>query len=166
MARSRAACFAATSAHPWPRRLEVFHPGLAASVAFLCGPNHRIPLAACRQHLTQDGRFGYLGGSLLWETELAARATSLAQRALAVLPPAVGYVGVDLVLGNASDGSEDVIIEVNPRLTTSYVGLRAMTDDNLALAMLEIAAGREFLPRFRRDPLEFSAKGAVRRPFG
>ena len=152
--------------HPWPRRLERFAPGIAASVAFLCGPEHRVPLAACRQHLTDDGRFGYLGGSLLWETELAERASTLAARALAALPPALGYVGVDLVIGPAEDGSKDVVIEVNPRLTTSYVGLRAMSHDNLAAAMLENAAGREFLPRFRFDPLEFSATGAVRRSVG
>jgi tyramine---L-glutamate ligase len=152
--------------YPWPRRLERFIPGIAASVAFLCGPNHRVPLAPCRQHLTDDGRLGYLGGSLLWETDLAARATQLADRALSAMPPALGYVGVDLVLGEADDGSQDAVIEINPRLTTSYVGLRAMTHDNLAHAMLEIAAGREFVPQFRLDPLEFSANGAVRRPLG
>src|SRR5690606_26341811 len=152
--------------HPWPRRLEQFARGVPASVAFLCGPTHRVPLAACRQHLTDDGRLGYLGGSLLWETDLAVRATNLAARALAAMPPAHGYVGVDLVLGDADDGSQDVVIEINPRLTKSYVGLRALTRDNLAHAMLEIAAGREFIPQFRLDPLEFSANGSVRRPLG
>jgi predicted ATP-grasp superfamily ATP-dependent carboligase len=153
-------------AYPWPRRLERFVPGIAASVAFLCGPEHRVPLVACRQHLTDDGRFGYLGGSLLWETNLAQRATRLAERALAAIPGALGYVGVDLVLGEADDGSLDTVIEINPRLTTSYVGLRAMTHDNLAAAMLEIADGRDFSPTFRLDPLEFSANGSVRRPLG
>lgn len=155
----------APPAYPWPRRLERYQSGIAASVALLCGPTARVPLAACRQHLTTDGRFSYLGGSLLWETELAQRATSLAERALTALPPALGYVGVDVVLGEAADGSEDVVIEVNPRLTTSYVGLRAMTDDNLAATMLGIAAGETIVPNFRRDPLEFSAAGDVRRPW-
>jgi predicted ATP-grasp superfamily ATP-dependent carboligase len=153
-------------AYPWPRRLERFVPGIAASVAFLCGPERCVPLAACRQHLTDDGRFGYLGGSLLWETDLAQRATQLAERAFASIPGAIGYVGVDLVLGAAEDGSQDTVIEINPRLTTSYVGLRAMTHDNLAVAMLEIAGGRDFVPTFRLDPLEFSANGSIRRPLG
>jgi predicted ATP-grasp superfamily ATP-dependent carboligase len=152
--------------YPWPRRLERYILGIAASVAFLCGPNHRVPLAPCRQHLTDDGRLSYLGGSLLWESDLAQRATQLADLALSAMPPALGYVGVDLVLGEPDDGSQDVIIEINPRLTTSYVGLRAMTHDNLAQGMLEIVAGREFVPQFRLDPLEFSANGAVRRPLG
>jgi predicted ATP-grasp superfamily ATP-dependent carboligase len=152
--------------YPWPRRLERYVPGIAASVAFLCGSEQRVPLAACRQHLADNGRFGYLGGSLLWETDLAQRATQLAARALDAIPGSLGYVGVDLVLGEAGDGSQDTVIEINPRLTTSYVGLRAMTHDNLAAGMLEIAAGREFMPNLRLDPLEFSANGSVRRPLG
>ena len=100
----------------------------------------------------------------MWETELAERATPIATQALKSIPGALGYVGVDLVLGKASDGSEDVVIEINPRLTTSYVGLRAMTEDNLAGAMLRIAAGEKVSLNFKRDPLEFSASGMVRRP--
>ncbi|TWU20059.1 ATP-grasp domain-containing protein [Bythopirellula polymerisocia] len=151
--------------HPWPRRLERFQPGIPASVSFLCGPQGCTPLPACRQHLTEDGRLGYLGGSLLWETELAERATLIATQALKSIPGGLGYIGVDLVLGKASDGTEDVVIEINPRLTTSYVGLRAMTEDNLASAMLRIAAGKQVALNFKRDPLEFSAAGMVRRPF-
>lgn len=150
----------------WPRRLERFCPGIAASVSFLCGPAHRVPLPACRQHLTGDGRFTYTGGSRLLERELTRRATSLADRALDALPPALGYVGVDLVLGKAGDGSEDVVVEVNPRLTTSYVGLRAITQDNLAAAMLENAAGRVASPRFSDAAVEFLPDGTISQPQG
>lgn len=150
--------------YPWPRRLERYCPGIAASVAMLCGPNHRTPLPACRQNLSTDGRFTYRGGSLIHETELARRATILADRAMEALPPALGYVGVDLVLGKAGDGSEDYVIEVNPRLTTSYVGLRAATDENLAAALIENAAGRVSSPVFHTDRLEFSADGMIRSP--
>ncbi len=150
--------------HPWPRRLEQFHAGIPASVAFLCGPQGCTSLPACQQHLTQDGRLGYLGGSLLWDTALAARATEIATQAIKSIPGAFGYIGVDLILGKAADGSEDVVIEINPRLTTSYVGLRVMTNGNLAEAMLRIASGEETMIDFKRDPLEFSATGMVRRP--
>lgn len=146
----------------WPQRLERFCPGISASAAFLCGPARRIALPACRQHLSTDGKFAYLGGSRLMEAELARRATQLAGKALDSLPPAKGYVGVDLVLGPAANGSEDVVIEVNPRLTTSYVGLRAMTDCNLAAAMLEIAQGDEPAELEWNDKhVEFFADGAV-----
>jgi len=148
--------------YPWPRRLERYCPGIATSLAMLCGPTHRVPLPACRQHLSTDDRFSYRGGSLMHETELAQRAKVLADQTLEALPPALGYVGVDMVLGKAGDGSEDYVIEVNPRLTTSYVGLRAATADNLAAALLENMAGRVTSPRFHTDRLEFSAEGLIR----
>ena len=150
--------------YSWPRRLERYYPGIAASVSFLCGPTHRVALPACRQHLSVDGRFTYTGGSRLLERELVRRATALATRALESLPPALGYVGVDLVLGKSGDGSEDVVVEVNPRLTTSYVGLRAITRDNLAVAMLENAAGREANPRFSDVAVEFLSDGTISQP--
>jgi predicted ATP-grasp superfamily ATP-dependent carboligase len=153
-----------TPPYSWPCRLERFYPGIATSVSFLCGPAHRVPLPACRQHLASDGRFTYTGGSRLSEKELACRATALADRALDSLPPAAGYVGVDLVLGSSADGSEDVVVEVNPRLTTSYVGLRAIAQDNLAAAMLENAAGRIVSPRFSHHGVEFHSDGTVSQP--
>ncbi len=150
--------------YPWPRRLEQYCPGIAASVAMLCGPTHRTHLQPCRQHLSNDGRFTYLGGALLREPALASRANALAGRAMDALPPALGYVGIDLVLGKAGDGSEDFVIEVNPRVTTSYVGLRAATKDNLARALLDNFSGHAVSPEFKTDPLEFSADGTILQP--
>jgi len=150
--------------YPWPRRLERFCRGTAVSVSFLCGPAGRVALPPCRQHLSSDGRFTYRGGSIVEEPDLARRAAQLAERAIELLQPNLGYVGVDLILGPAADGSEDMLIEVNPRITTSYVGLRAAAQDNLAQALLDLAAGRPATPRFRPGPLQFESDGTVRQP--
>ena len=90
-------------------------------------------------------------------------ATALASRAVAALSSTVGYLGVDLVLGDDPDGRDDVVIEVNPRLTTSYVGLRALAADNLAAAMLAVASGKTPRLSFADHALQFDADGAVRR---
>jgi predicted ATP-grasp superfamily ATP-dependent carboligase len=147
--------------HPWPRILERYHPGIPASVALLCGPAGIYPLPPCRQHLSTDGRFTYLGGSLIQDPELAKRATVLAQQAIAAMPMPHGYLGVDLVLGESSTGEEDVIIEINPRLTTSYIGLRQAATGNIASAMLDVAAGRTTNLSFRAEPLKFSVPHRV-----
>ena len=144
-----------------PSRLEVFCGGEPVSVAFLCGPAGNRPLIPCRQRLSEDGRFSYLGGSLPLSQPCAARATGLARQALATLGPLRGYLGVDLVLGSASDGSADVVIEINPRLTTSYVGLRAVARSNLAQAMLRIADGCDACIVFDDREVEFDATGRV-----
>jgi predicted ATP-grasp superfamily ATP-dependent carboligase len=149
-------------AYAWPRRLERYVPGVAASVAVIgIAGGDAIVLPPCRQRLSVDGRLSYLGGSTPLAGGLADRATSLALRAIAALPPLVGWAGVDLVLGDDPDGSLDVVIEVNPRLTTSYVGLRRVVRGGIVAAM--IAAARGERPRLEIDPrpLAFDSDGAV-----
>jgi hypothetical protein len=149
------------SAQPW--RLERYCPGSAASVALLCGSLQPLALPPCSQRLSSDGRFQYLGGRTPLPPALAQRAVDLAERALAALPPALGYVGFDLVLGESADGRDDYVIEVNPRLTTSYVGLRALCRDNLAQGMLDTADGRIPALSWQPGPVEFDSDGQVRR---
>jgi predicted ATP-grasp superfamily ATP-dependent carboligase len=148
-------------AHAWRRRLERYVPGLAASVAVLCGPNGCVTLEPCKQRISEDGRLRYLGGELPLSVGLAERARALAERAVAAMPPATGYVGVDLVLGREPDGSADAVLEINPRLTTSYVGLRAAATINLAESMWQIANGNMRPIEFSRQSIEFDANGNV-----
>lgn len=143
-------------------RLERFCRGVPASVAFLCGPGgFKLSLPTCRQRLSDDGRFRYLGGELPMPAELASRATAVAERAVSALRGAFGYLGVDLVLGEAADGADDVVIEINPRLTTSYIGLRAAVEENLAAAMLDIGKGIEPPQVEARQRVRFDADGNV-----
>jgi tyramine---L-glutamate ligase len=151
----------APPAYAWARRLERYMPGMAASVAVLCGPSGHLTLAPCRQRLSEDGRLRYLGGELPLTAGLAERATALADKALAAMPAATGYIGVDLVLGREPDGSEDVVIEINPRLTTSYVGLRAAATSNLAEAMCLVAQAETHRVEFSSRAIEFDAGGNV-----
>jgi predicted ATP-grasp superfamily ATP-dependent carboligase len=148
-------------AYAWRRRIERYMPGLAASVATLCGPNGRLGLAPCQQRISDDGHMRYLGGQLPLAPGLAKRASELSARVIAALPQAIGYVGVDMVLGREADGSEDSVIEVNPRLTTSYVGLRAATRANLAEVMLRISEGGSASVDFLDRGVEFDSNGNV-----
>jgi len=147
-------------------RIEEFISGLAASISILCGPSQRWPLVACEQRMSHDNPFSYLGGRLPLSPEMDRRCQRLARRAIAAMPPTMGYVGIDLVLGKAADGSDDHLIEVNPRLTTSYVGLRAasktnLATANLAAAMLAVACGDEPVLSFGSEPVEFTAAGEI-----
>jgi predicted ATP-grasp superfamily ATP-dependent carboligase len=123
--------------------VQPFVAGRAASVAFLVGPRSQVSLLPAEQHLSNDGRFHYFGGTVPLPADLRERAVRLAKRAIDTVPGLKGYVGVDVVLGDAADGSMDQVIEINPRLTTSYVGLRALVQTNLAEALLQVALGNE-----------------------
>lgn len=140
-------------------------PGLAASAAFLRGPGGQLALRAGVQLLSPDGRFHYLGGQLPLQAPLEQRALALAARAVAAVPGLAGYIGVDLVLGAAADGSEDWVIEINPRLTTSYLGQRALCMGNLMTALLTLfrPANPAPLPvlSWRRGQVSFRTDGMV-----
>ena len=144
-----------------PQRLERFCPGQAASVTLLVGANSIYPLPPCRQHLTDNGHFTYQGGSLPIEPDLAARAAALARRAVAAVPGLFGYVGIDLVMGADHAGRDDAVIEINPRLTTSYLGLRKLAVTNLASALLDVAQGQGPALGFRQSAVAFTAHGVT-----
>ncbi len=151
------------------RQMKAYYPsllaqeyveGFAASVAVLVGATEQRALAPCSQRLSADGDFQYAGGETPLPPALAARATDLALRAVATVPGLLGYVGVDLVLG--ANAAADRVIEINPRLTTSYVGLRRLADFNIAEMMLRAVRG-EPLPVlvWRQERVLFSADGTV-----
>ena len=149
------------------RRLEAYCAGLPASVLAMCGPAGPRLLPACQQRVTCAGQFCYAGGTFPLPDPLAQRAGPLARAALAALPRTGGFVGVDMILGAAPDGTGDVVLEVNPRLTTSYVGLRCGTSANLAAAMLAIRRGAAYPSLcFRAGTVEFQADGRIRQTGG
>ena len=117
---------------------QPFIPGIPASIAFLVGTQRILPLCPTRQILGGEGGFHYLGGELPLSPALAERAIRLGRAALEAAGEGfLGYVGIDLILSDAGDFA----VEINPRFTTSYVGLRAATNTNLIEAMLRINVG-------------------------
>lgn len=140
--------------------IEPYHEGIAASVSGVLDGRGFQLLPAGRQEIDLK-KSAYLGGEFPLPALLSNRASRLAERVLNALPTNRGWVGIDMVLGQADDGSDDRVIEVNPRVTTSYVGLRAALDLNLA-AIVMGAAGQEGL-RGSCSPIRFTAEGNVQR---
>lgn len=142
--------------------LQPYLAGIAASVSFLIGPRQCLPMPPVYQHISDDGRFSYRGGSVPLPPPLSERAVQIASAAVAVVPGLHGWVGVDVILGKAVHGSDDYVIEINPRLTTSYVGLRRLAVDNLAAGMLQVAEGASDVAiRWRDGEVRWTASGSV-----
>ncbi len=122
-------------------RLEAYWPGTAASISLLLGPAGAFVLPPCTQRFHDPIRFGYDGGGVIDDADLIQRARRIALQVVPLTGNACGYMGIDLVLGDQLGTPQDAVIEINPRLTSSYLGLRRATDANLAELWLRTAKG-------------------------
>lgn len=114
--------------------LQTWIDGEPISVGVIVDGGQMTVLPAVMQEIDR-ARCAYAGGHGPLADRAQQRATSLASYALAAMPPfARGFIGLDLVL--ADDPADDTVIEINARLTTSYVGIRKMVDGNLARHLL------------------------------
>lgn len=124
--------------HPW--LFQHYVPGFACSVGLIGGQNSGpatiLPPAAQNLRL-QNGHVAYCGGSIPCDLNLQSGILSLANLLVPALGAFAGYLGIDLVVQlDPSGTSLATIIEINPRLCTSYVGYRRATNDNLAELIL------------------------------
>jgi predicted ATP-grasp superfamily ATP-dependent carboligase len=107
-------------------------PGTPASVSLFVTRTGTRPLTLNSQHIiVTDSNFAYRGGTVPLTHPLRQQAFAVAVQAVSLIPGLRGYVGVDLVLTD----EEAFVIEINPRLTTSYIGIRQVIDLNLAEAI-------------------------------
>jgi predicted ATP-grasp superfamily ATP-dependent carboligase len=122
--------------------VEPLVEGEAASLSMLVGGNGRARLLSCnRQRIRRlEDHFRSDGVEAAVLADRAAAWEPLAQRVADALPGLRGYVGVDLIDGP----NGPVILEVNPRLTASYIGLSRRLEVNVAgLVLAELLAGVE-----------------------
>jgi predicted ATP-grasp superfamily ATP-dependent carboligase len=121
--------------------LQSFVAGTHASVSLLVAEGRALALSLNGQDIENGCPFAYRGGIVPLTHPAAARAFEVAQAAVGLVPGLQGYAGVDLVLTQ----EEALLIEINPRLTTSYIGLRRALQLNLAQAIWD-ACRRGVLP--------------------
>jgi predicted ATP-grasp superfamily ATP-dependent carboligase len=117
-------------------RVETAVAGTPVGVSCLCFGGRVVPLPPLVQRFAAGSAPAYVGGDPVVEATARLRAEALACRAVAALERATGarargWVGVDLVLGPRADGRDDRVLEINPRLTTSFVGQSHGRDHSL-----------------------------------
>jgi predicted ATP-grasp superfamily ATP-dependent carboligase len=148
--------------------LQPFLAGIPMSASFLVSPDRAWLIGVgCQNIKILGGQFSYQGGLIPVACD---RAESTLRRAAESVVGMRGFIGIDFIwepkLRKAS------VLEINPRVTTSYVGLsRLLPAGHLAAAwlascgvagyesdLLENLAG---LVR-RQSPICFDADGTIR----
>lgn len=134
--------------------------GMACSVAAVFAPDGRhelLPIA--EQCLSDEGEFRYLGGRiparLSHDSALAVQ--KLIASCLHTLSGCRGYVGCDVVIPHDRP-AEPVLVEINPRLTTSYIGYQRLCRDNLMERLLSVRRRRASL-HWHDGAVEFDPHG-------
>ncbi len=116
----------------------VFQPyidGDARSLSLLCCDGRARLLACNRQKVSvAGGAFEFSGVSVGAVADEGGRYAALASNIARALPGLWGYCGVDFI----ETGSGPIVIEVNPRLTTSYAGLHRAIGINPAQLVLKL----------------------------
>jgi predicted ATP-grasp superfamily ATP-dependent carboligase len=140
-----------------PLVMQRFVRGRAASVSLVADGHRAVPLAVNEQRITAAAAFRYGGGSTPLDHPQAAAAADAAAQTCAAIPGLHGYVGVDLVLTDTGP----IVIEVNPRLTLAYLGLRVTVDENVAALAMAACEGRLPAPLTPRRRTHFTASGRI-----
>lgn len=110
--------------------------GTPASISMLCREGVAYVLSGNRQLIERDAegfihyRGSVVNGMLAHWDDL----DHIAQQVAQALPGLAAYVGIDVMV----DGDSITVLEINPRLTTSYVGLRQATGLNPARLVLDV----------------------------
>jgi tyramine---L-glutamate ligase len=114
---------------------QPYLPGPAASLSLLCCDGRATLLSCNSQDVRLDGdRFRYHGGVVGGREAERPRLAPLAGAIAAAIPGLWGHVGVDLIETKRGP----VVLEINPRLTTSYVGLRTALGRNPAALVMNL----------------------------
>ncbi|MBW9223167.1 ATP-grasp domain-containing protein [Methanothermococcus sp. SCGC AD-155-E23] len=120
--------------------IQEYIEGEPYSTSFIVG-RKLYPLSLNRQYY-KDGR--YVGGEINIDHPLKDKMIEESMRALRKIEGLKGYVGVDILL----KGESVYILEVNPRITTSVVGI--YTTPPLSQLLVDNARGRELKYRVER----------------
>jgi predicted ATP-grasp superfamily ATP-dependent carboligase len=122
--------------------IQEFVEGEAASVSLLSARGKALAISLNKQSVkvaAPEAVSSYEGGTVPFNHPLKQEAFTVAKKVVESYPGLRGYVGVDLVLAQ----DKPFVVDVNPRLTTSYVGLSRVADFNVAQALVNAALKSE-----------------------
>lgn len=117
--------------------IQPFEEGRLLSLSCLFKDGQGVLVCINEQHVKQDKGIFELERITVNVDQIISGAPRLVEQLAKVIPGLWGYVGIDLIL--STQGLK--ILEVNPRLTTSYCGIRSALGCNLGASIVDLLAG-------------------------
>lgn len=111
-----------------------FIEGEHISVSLITGKT-QLPLTVNRQLIEMDESFSYKGGIVPYQCERNEEIIDVAKKTARVLG-CQGYAGVDIVLGD-----KPFVVDVNPRPTSSIIGISRVMETQIADLILRSRFG-------------------------
>lgn len=156
---SASAAMAWFATHPMQQITHIIQPyvaGIAASVSVLAYAG-KVNLLSCNYQTLaqQQHQLKYTGGLINGALGYAEVLQGLVEHIQQAIPDLAGYYGVDVIL-DGNDLEKVTVVEINPRLTTSYVHLREAMGHNPAQLILQAMLQKEFvMPKISFKKVEF-----------
>lgn len=122
---------------------QPYQVGIAASISMLCRNGKAWLLSCNQQHIEyQAHHFSLRGVSVNGMSRYWQRFDTLARKIAQMLPDALGYLGADVIVDAEND--KIYVLEINPRLTTSYAGLHESIGMNPAQLIMNCVLDDRF----------------------
>lgn len=127
---------------------QPFYSGRAVSLSCLYKQGRGWLMCCNRQQIEiENGHFVLRACHVNIESPYYEFYRNLTQAVAAAIPDLWGYIGIDLI--ETSDWGP-LVLEINPRLTTSYAGIKSATGINVAEQVLGLLASEPNFPGNRR----------------
>ncbi|MBD3190780.1 MAG: ATP-grasp domain-containing protein [Candidatus Heimdallarchaeota archaeon] len=124
---------------------QEFIEGVPISTSLIANENTIIPLSINRQNLRMESGSNpghYLGGEVPYDIQKYREKIMDLSIELVQHMDLQGFVGVDLIVGK-----EGVfVIEVNPRITVPFVGIRSIAKENIIQLLIDVMDNGSNIP--------------------
>jgi tyramine---L-glutamate ligase len=115
--------------------LQPYVEGHTLSMSVISTKTQVRVIAGHLQSITvKDGKFGFHGAGVNQASEYLPMMQTMAEQIHSAIPGLTGYWGADMIL---TADNQLTLVEINPRLTTPYIGLSSLLADNPAQMILD-----------------------------
>jgi predicted ATP-grasp superfamily ATP-dependent carboligase len=122
--------------------IQAFQEGTHASISCVMHKGNAEILSCNTQLVTIENKALKFKGCIVNGMKMHwQQFQKIAKKIAHAMPDLAGYVGIDVIV----KGNEVCVVEINPRLTTSYAGLNKATGVNLAELIIDMLTKPDFV---------------------